>query len=136
MFGIFAPDESEVLGGTGLHTRAGDGGARDRLLGAGRPDAAGNRDLVAGALTKVGIELGRCRPDRDPGRGRQRAERHGSHGGWAFARRAVLRRRLPPAGGGLRRDALVFTLLAEELDGSPAAGIGFAAFDCRGQPVA
>ena len=26
VFGIFAPDESEVLGGTGLHTRAGDGG--------------------------------------------------------------------------------------------------------------
>ena len=52
-----------------------------------------------------------------------------------FREEAVLRRRLPPAGGGIRRDALVFTLLAEELDGSPAAGIGFAAFDCRGLPV-
>ena len=32
VYGVFARDESEVVGGTGLHTRIGRGRARDRLL--------------------------------------------------------------------------------------------------------
>ena len=134
VFGIFAPDESEVLGGTGLHTRAGDGGLEIGYWVRADRTRRGIATAVAGALTKVGIELA----------GADRIEilvEVGNEPSATIARRlgfreeAVLRRRLPPAGGGIRRDALVFTLLAEELDGSPAAGIGFAAFDCRGLPV-
>ena len=41
--GIFSADESELLGGTGLHPRSRPGRARDRLLHPRERDAAGLR---------------------------------------------------------------------------------------------
>ena len=134
IFGIFDADESEVLGGSGLHTRSGEGGLEIGYWVRADRTRRGIATSVAAVLTRVGIELA----------GADRIEilvEAGNEPSATIARRlgfreeAVLRRRLPPAGGGIRRDALVFTLLAEELEGSPAAGIGFAAFDCRGLPV-
>ena len=134
VFGIFAADESEVLGGSGLHTRAGEGGLEIGYWVRADRTRRGIATSVAAVLTRVGIELA----------GADRIEilvEAGNEPSATIARRlgfheeGLLRRRLPPAGGGIRRDALVFTLLAEELAGSPAANVGFAAFDCRGLPI-
>ena len=134
VFGIFAADESEVLGGSGLHTRAGEGGLEIGYWVRADRTRRGIATSVAAVLTRVGIELA----------GADRIEilvEAGNEPSATIARRlgfreeGLLRRRLPPAGGGIRRDALVFTLLAEELAGSSAASVGFAAFDCRGLPI-
>ena len=86
-------------------------------------------------LTRVGIELAGAdrieilvEAGNEPSATIAAAARL-SRGGRSAAPAPAARRRA-------RRDALVFTLLAEELAGSPAAGVGFAAFDCRGLPIA
>jgi RimJ/RimL family protein N-acetyltransferase len=134
VFGIFSADESEVLGGTGLHTRVGDGAfeigywVRASRVGRGIATAA------AAALTKVGIELG----------GADRIEIHVDPENEASCRiprklgyveEGILRRRLPSSAGVPRRDAIVFSLLAEDLAASPAARVRLTAFDCRGLRV-
>ena len=123
-----------MLGGTGLHTRVGDGAfeigywVRSSRIGRGIATAA------AAALTKVGIELG----------GADRIEIHVDPENEASCRiprrlgyveEGILRRRLPSSGGAPRRDAIVFSLLAEDLAASPAALVRLTAFDCRGLRV-
>jgi RimJ/RimL family protein N-acetyltransferase len=134
VFGIFAADESEVLGGTGLHTRAGDGGLEIGYWVRADRTRRGIALSVAGVLTRVGIELA----------GADRIEilvENGNEPSATIPRRlgyreeGLLRRRLPASGGGDRRDALVFSLLADELAGSAAADLAYAAFDSRGLPV-
>ena len=98
VFGIFAADESEVLGGTGLHTRAGDGGLEIGYWVRADRTRRGIATSVAGGADEGGDRARRRRPHRDPGRGRQRAERHDRRGGSAFARRAF-------CGGGFRPQA-------------------------------
>jgi len=134
VFGIFSADESEVLGGTGLHTRVGDGAfeigywVRASRVGRGIATAA------SAALTKVGIELG----------GADRIEIHVDPENEASCRiprklgyveEGILRRRLPSRAGAPKRDALIFSLLAEDLAASPAARFRLKAFDCRGLRV-
>ena len=131
VFGIFSADESEALGGTGLHTRVGDGafeiGYWVRASHVGR----GIATTVAAALTKVGIELG----------GADRIEIHVDPANETSCRiprrlgyreEGVLRRRLPVADEQPRRDAVIFSLLAEELATSPAAAVQLRTFDARG----
>jgi RimJ/RimL family protein N-acetyltransferase len=134
VYGIFSADESEVLGGTGLHTRVGDGAfeigywVRADRVGRGIATAA------SAALTKVGVELG----------GADRIEIHVDPENEASCRiprrlgyveEGILRRRLPSTAGAPRRDAIVFSLLAEDLAASPAALVRLTAFDCAGLPV-
>ena len=57
VFGIFAADESEVLGGSGLHTRAGEGGLEIGYWVRADRTRRGIATSVAAALTRVGIEL-------------------------------------------------------------------------------
>jgi RimJ/RimL family protein N-acetyltransferase len=53
-----------------------------------------------------------------------------------FTQEAVLRRRLDPQeNGGPRRDSVLFTLLADELAGSPCAGYEYRAFDALGREL-
>lgn len=133
VFGIFSADESEVLGGAGLHTRAGEGGLEIGYWVRADRTRRGIATSVAAALTKVGIETA----------GADRIEilvENGNDPSVTVARRlgfreeGLLRRRLPAAGEGILRDALVFSLLAEELPGSPAADVRLEMFDCRGLP--
>jgi RimJ/RimL family protein N-acetyltransferase len=135
IFGIFAADESEVLGGTGLHTRAGEGGLEIGYWVRADRTRQGIATSAAAVLTRVGIELaGADRIEILVEVGNEPSARIPRRLG--FREEGLLRRRLPAAGGRSRRDALVFTLLAEELVGSPAASVSFAAFDSRGLPVA
>jgi RimJ/RimL family protein N-acetyltransferase len=52
-----------------------------------------------------------------------------------YVEEATLRRRqLPLTEGAERRDLVVFSLLSEELPGSPAAAVAFTAYDAAGRP--
>jgi len=135
VFGIFSADESEVLGGTGLHTRVGDGAFEiGYWVRAGRT-GRGIATAASAALTKVGIELG----------GADRIEIHVDPENEAschiprklgYVEEGILRRRLPSTAGAPRRDAIIFSLLAEDLVASAAARVRLTAFDCRGLRVA
>lgn len=119
VFGVLDPDGGRVLGGSGLHPRAEPGtleiGYWIRADSVGR----GYATEVAAALTRVAID--HCGAERvdirvDPGNRASLAvpRRLG------FTEEATLRRRLEPGPDGTRRDAVVFSLFAEELAAAPA----------------
>lgn len=133
VYGIFDPAESEVVGGTGLHTRAGEAGLeigywiRDSRVGQGYATE------VSAALTRVAIEL--CGIDRveirvDPGNAPSLAIPRKLR----YREEATLSRRLPRADGSLA-DATVFTLFADELAGTPSAAARVTGFDGLGERV-
>jgi RimJ/RimL family protein N-acetyltransferase len=131
IYGIFSADETRVLGGTGLHTRVGDGAFEIGYWI--RVDAVrqGIATSVAGALTRVGIELAgadriEIRVDVDNDVSCRIPRRLG------YREEGVLRRRLPTHDGSPQRDVLMFSMFVEDLPGSAAALVPFAAFDCRG----
>jgi len=130
-YGIFSRDESEVVGGTGLHRR--DEGSLEIGYWI-RTDQAG-RGLgteAAAALTRVAFELCgiervdiRCEPDNVASRAIPRK--------LGYTEEATLRRRLHgPTGDPRRRDAVMYSMFAEELAGSPASGAQLQAFDALG----
>jgi ribosomal-protein-serine acetyltransferase len=54
-----------------------------------------------------------------------------------FREEGTLRRRLDPGEEGApRRDAVVFSMLREELDGSPATAYPYSAYDVLGRQIA
>ena len=131
IYGIFSADETRVLGGTGLHTRVGDGAFEIGYWVRADAVREGIATRVAGALTRVGIELAgadriEIRVDVDNEVSCRIPRRLG------YREEGVLRRRLPTHDGSPQRDALIFSMFAEDLAGSPAALVPFAAFDCRG----
>ena len=135
VYGLFSADESEVVGGSGLHPRAGD----DISLEIGywiRASATGQgyATEVTAALARVGLEL--CGADRidirvDPANERSAAvpRRLG------FVEEARLRRRLISAPGEEPRDAIQFALFRDGLGGSPVASAELEAFDAAGNRV-
>jgi RimJ/RimL family protein N-acetyltransferase len=134
-YAIFDRDESQVLGGSGLHLRSDDNA---REIGYWlRPSAVGSgfvSETVA-ALTVSAFQW--CEADRvdirvEAGNDRSLAvpRRLG------FTEDATLRRRLPPLVDGAQRgDAVVFSMFAEELAGSPAAAVAFTAYDAAGREL-
>ena len=131
VYGIFASDESRVLGGTGLHKRV---GAYGREIGYWiRADEVG-RGLVTestAALTRVAFEVDsvqrvviRCDPENVRSAAIPRL--------LAFSHEATLPDALE-GGDGERRDGMVWTLLREGLSRSPAASAAVAAFDAAGR---
>ena len=134
VYGLFELDGETVVGGSGLHTRL-----DDDALEIGywiRADATG-RGLATeatAALTRVALELvgvGRVEIHVDPANAASIAipRRLG------FTEEGTLRRRLDPQPGAERRDAVVFTMFADELSRSAAATVAFEAFDALGRPV-
>jgi RimJ/RimL family protein N-acetyltransferase len=135
VYGLFSADESEVVGGSGFHRRAGD----DISLEIGywiRASAIG-RGLATeatAALARVGLEL--CGADRidirvDPANERSAAVPRKL----GFVEEARLRRRLISAPGEEPRDAIVFALFRDGLAGSPVASAQLEAFDAAGTRV-
>ncbi|HLU65345.1 MAG TPA: GNAT family protein [Kofleriaceae bacterium] len=131
-YGVFDRDSGEVVGGCGLHLRAGPGA---REIGYWvRPDRWGQglATELSAALTRVAFEVDgvdrvdvRCDPaNRASARV---AEKLG------YRHEATLRVRLH-AGDGSLRDAMIWSMLAAELPGSPAARLaaGIAARDALG----
>ena len=136
VYGVFDPDESRALGGTGLHPRGGGGAALEIGYWI-RADALrrGLATELSAALTRVGFEV--C--------GVERMEIHVDPRNEASARiprrlgyveEGTLRRRLPPRRPGEpRADETFFTLLREEYDASQLPSTPLAAYDAAGRPV-
>ena len=136
VYGIFVRDESEVVGGTGLHPRVGDGGLEIGYWVAAGAIGEGYATEVAAALTRVAFEV--CSVDRvhihvaPENVASTRIPRK-----LGFVEEGTLRRRLPPRRPGeARRDQVTFTMLREELSRSPCADARVEAFDAAGRPVA
>jgi RimJ/RimL family protein N-acetyltransferase len=130
VYGIFARDESELLGGTGLHPRIEPGGLE---IGYWIRAGATRRGLVTeatAALTRVGFEI--CGADRIEIRVEPRnAASMGVPRKLGFTEEATLRRRLYAREDGQLRDVTIFTMFHEDFD--PAAAAGIRAFDARGE---
>jgi RimJ/RimL family protein N-acetyltransferase len=133
VYGVFSPDETEVLGGSGLHTRAGEEaleiGYWLRASAVGRGYA---RETTA-ALTTVAFRV--CGVDRvdilvDPANEASlRIPR-----ALGYVEEATLRRRLPAVTGEAPRDAVLFALFADELDRMPVPS-SLEAFDALGRAI-
>jgi len=130
-YAIFNREETQVLGGTGLHTRRGSHGREigywvraDRLN-------QGIATEAAGALTRVAFEVDnldlveiRCDP--------QNARSSAIPRKLGYLHEATLRRHRV---AGTMRDTMVWTLHAEDYPMSPAAHVDFAAFDVIGRRI-
>jgi RimJ/RimL family protein N-acetyltransferase len=134
VYGIFEGDETDVVGGTGLHTR---GGADSYEIGywirASRI-GQGLATEAAAALTRVAFDV--CRVDRveirvDPANGASLAIPRKL----GFKEEGTLRRRLPPHADGVPPDVTVFTLFRDERGSSPTTTAIVQAYDAAGGRV-
>ena len=131
-YGIFSVDESEVLGGTGLHPRIGPGGLEIGYWIRASATRQGIATETAAALTLVGFEV--CGADRIEIRIEPRNQASfGIPRKLGFLEEATLRRRLYAAEGEQLRDVTIFTLFREDFD--PATAPALRAFDARGQQL-
>jgi len=133
VYGIFDTTEQEVCGSSGLHRRGGD-----KSLEVGywiRKDLVGHGlgTEVAAALTKVAFEVNlACRVgihcDVANAPSAAIARRLG------FVQEGVLRQRMRRRDGTLR-DEMIWTLLADEYERSPARAAAVKAYDILGRRV-
>ncbi len=132
-YGILDPKERSVLGGTGLHPRAGadalEIGYWIRTSRAGR----GLATEAAAALTKVCFELLgldrveiRAEPDNEASLAIPAK--------LGFTREGLLRRRLAGADG-TKRDVVVCSLFAADYPGSPAEATKLRVWDAAGREM-
>jgi RimJ/RimL family protein N-acetyltransferase len=122
-YGFFTRDETEVVGGGGLHRRVGPGAFEIGYWIRASRLRQGLVTEAAAALTRAAFD--RCAVDLveihvDPAN----VASLGVAAKLGYVREATLRKRLPPLRpGGERRDQVVFSLLDEEYPGSPAAAV-------------
>ena len=132
VYAIFSADETEQLGGSGLHPRLGPGGLEIGYFVRASATRQGIVTESTAALTRVGFEV--CGADRieirvEPGN----EASFGVPRKLGFVEEATLRRRLPGRAGGTLRDVTIFTMFREDLD--PALAPGIRAYDARGEQV-
>ena len=136
VYAIFDRDETRLLGGTGLHQRGGPGSLEIGYWIRSDSLRQGIATEITAVLTRVAIE--RCGAHRvdvqiDP----SNEASQGVPRKLGFVHEATLRRRLEHFDGdGPRRDSMLFTLLAEELPGSPSLAYGYAAYHATGARIA
>jgi RimJ/RimL family protein N-acetyltransferase len=134
IYGLFSRDESEVVGGSGLHRRVGEGAFEIGYWIRSSRAGQGLATEVTAALTRVGFEI--CEVDRieihcEPENERSmRIPRK-----LGYAEEARLRRRLYAPPGGEPRDVVVFSLFRDTYAGTPAASAELEAFDAAGGRV-
>lgn len=131
VYGVFDRAETEVVGGSGLHTRVGPAAFEIGYWVSAGHARRGYATEAAAALTRVAFAIAgadRVEIRVDPANVASLAipRRLG------FAEEAMLGRRLDPVGGGPRRDVVVFTLFADDARGTPASGLPVEAFDAAG----
>jgi len=133
VYGIFSRDESRVLGGTGLHTRVGEGA---REIGYWIHKDFINQGFAteaSAALVKVAFEIDRVRRIEihcDPGNARSAAVPRKL----GFTHAATLRRRQSFVDGQLG-DSMIWTLFDNDHPSSPAASAEIEAFDVIGRKI-
>jgi len=129
VYGVFDRDESRVVGGSGLHPRGGDGSLEIGYWIRADSVGQGLATELTAVLTRVGFELvGLERVDIQVDPANEVSQKIPRKLGFTLEGR--LRRRLPPKDeGGQRRDALLFTMVREELAGSSCTAYDYVAFD-------
>jgi RimJ/RimL family protein N-acetyltransferase len=133
VYGIFTHDESQVVGGTGLHARSGDEALEIGYWIRSSRTGNGLATESTAALTRVAFEV--CGVDRveirvDP----ENAPSLAIPRKLGFVEEAVLRRRLR-GGGSTLRDLIVFSLFRDGFAGGSLASVRVAAFDASGDRV-
>jgi RimJ/RimL family protein N-acetyltransferase len=129
VYGVFSRDESEVVGGTGLHTRQGAAALEIGYWIRESRTGEGLATELSAALTRVAFEL--CGADRvlircEPANERSMAIPRKL----GYVEEARLRARLQF--GDERRDAVIFSLFRDGYGGTPAASAQIEAFDALG----
>jgi RimJ/RimL family protein N-acetyltransferase len=132
IYGIFSPDETEQLGGTGLHPRANEGSLEIGYWVAVGAIGQGIATEVTAVLTRVGIELAgldridiQVEPTNDRSLTIPRK--------LGFTEEGRLRRRLEASENEPRRDSVTFSMLREELESSPCMKYDYVAYDVNGE---
>jgi RimJ/RimL family protein N-acetyltransferase len=131
VYGILSRDEGEVVGGTGLHTRRGEGAFEIGYWIRSSRTGEGLATEATAALTRVAFDV--CGVDRveirtDPANERSRAVPRKL----GFTEEATLRRRfLYPE----PRDVVVYSIFRDAFSCSPAAQVELQAFDAAGTRV-
>jgi RimJ/RimL family protein N-acetyltransferase len=133
VYGIFDRDESEVVGGTGLHPRIGDGAYEIGYWIRSSRTRRGLATEAAAALTRATFAL--CDIERleihvDPAN----AASAGVPRKLGFAEEATLRRRLPGVGTD-RRDETIFSIFRDDPAAATLAEVALEAFDSAGERV-
>jgi RimJ/RimL family protein N-acetyltransferase len=136
VYGIFAADEAEVVGGTGLHRRVGGGAFEIGYWIRASRAGEGLATETAAALTRVAFEVSgvdRVEIRTDPANERSRRVPRKL----GFVEEATLRRRLPPCPPDARRrgDVTIFSLLEEEFRASPLEAFPVEAYDALGERI-
>jgi RimJ/RimL family protein N-acetyltransferase len=134
IFGIFSSDESEVVGGTGLHPRVGDDAFEIGYWIRSSRIREGLATEATAALTRVAFVV--CGVERieihvDPANAASLAvpRRLG------FREEATLRRRLPARDGEPRRDETVFTLFRDDPAAATLESARLEAYGSMGERV-
>jgi RimJ/RimL family protein N-acetyltransferase len=133
VYGILNRDETEVLGGSGLHTRAGDKALEIGYWIHVDHINQGLATEASAALTKVAFEINgveRVEIHNDPKNVRSAAVPRKL----GYVQEAILRRRARRTDG-TPRDTMIWTLLRDEYPGSPAAEAEIEAYDVVGNPL-
>jgi RimJ/RimL family protein N-acetyltransferase len=131
VYGILSRDESQVLGGSGLHTCLGEGALEIGYWIHADHINQGLATETAAALTKVAFEINgvdRVEIHCDPENSRSAAVPRKL----GFTHEATLRRRVV-ATGGEPGNAMIWTLFAAEFPASAAAQVEIKAFDAAGR---
>jgi RimJ/RimL family protein N-acetyltransferase len=132
IYGLFSRDETEVVGGSGLHPRVGEGALeigywlRTSRVGAGLAREA------AAALTCVAFRV--CEVDRveiriDPANERSL----GVPRALGFVEEGTFRRRLPAGTDGVPLDMVLFVVFRDDFEGLEMSHTELEAFDALGR---
>lgn len=133
VYGIFSADESRVVGGTGLHTRVGEGAREIGYWIHVAEIGKGYATEISAALTRVAFEID----------GVKRVEIHCDPRNLAsanvarklgYTHEATLRQRFH-FDGDTWTDAMIWTLFAEDYPTSPAAKARIQAYDAAGRRI-
>lgn len=134
VYGIFDAGEAEVVGGTGLHKRAGAGALEIGYWIRKSRIREGLATEAVAALTRTAFDICgvdrveiRVEPANEPSMAVARS--------LCFTEEARLRRRLHAAESDEPRDVVVFSQFRREFADTPAASAQFEAFDALGARV-
>jgi RimJ/RimL family protein N-acetyltransferase len=132
IYGVFSRDESRQVGGSGLHPRGGPDSLEIGYFIRADSIGRGLATELTAVLTRVGIEIcGVARVDVQIEPDNERSLAIPRKLG--FTHEGRLRRRLDPRDEGLpRADSMLFTMLEEELAGSPCLAYDYVAYDVVG----
>ncbi|MEZ4358920.1 MAG: GNAT family protein [Kofleriaceae bacterium] len=132
-YGAFDPTETDLIGSSGLHTRAGPDAREIGYWVHTAHTGRGYATEIAAALTRVGFEIDgvfRMEIHCDPRNVRSVAVARKL----GYVHEATLRERVSRADG-TRQDAMIWTMLAHDYASSPAASAKLRAFDACGTRV-